>query len=88
VHPEAPAIELLECNQPAYRVFRYAKPDYLVGMGGAVYQGPSTSEIRQVCEAIAVPFNEDLLWRIRVLDAAYADEKQLRQQASKKTKPR
>lgn len=66
---------------PAVAVFQYARPDYLMGFAQAVYHGLAASEIRTVAEILDIECNEDLLWRLRVLEAAYG--KETNQQAQK-----
>lgn len=62
---------MLASNVPAFTVFRHCRGDWLMGFGAAVYHGIAAVEIRTVAEMVKVPGNEDLLWRVRVLDAAY-----------------
>jgi len=66
-------IEVLESNVEAVRVFALAKPTYLVGFGLAQYHGLPTTEIRETAAAVGVRFNEDLLSRIRVLEAGFGE---------------
>lgn len=72
--PAAPELEVLASNADAVAVFRYARADYLLGFGAAVYHGASATEIKAVAEILSLACNEDLLWRLRVLEGAYGKE--------------
>lgn len=74
---QAPAqyeLEVLASNEYAVAVFRYARADYLMGWGAAVYHGLAATEILAVAEILDLDCNEDLLWRLRVLEGAYGKE--------------
>lgn len=69
-----PAQEVLESNLPALTVFRYARADYLTGLTGGAYHGVSAVEIKAVASMVGARADEDLLWRIRILESAYGQE--------------
>lgn len=72
--PAQPELEILASNADAVSVFRYARADYLMGLGVAVYHGLAATEIKTVAEILELECNEDLLWRLRVLEGAYGKE--------------
>jgi len=76
---------VLACNADAVDVFRYARADYLLGLGGAVYHGLSGMEISAIAGILERDCDENLLWRIRVLESAFGKEKN-RQQSSKRSR--
>lgn len=67
-------LEVLASNEDAVSVFRYARSDYLMGWGAAVYHGLAGTEIKAVAKILGIGCNEDLLWRLRVLEGAYGKE--------------
>lgn len=75
---------MLASNANAVEVFRYCRPDYLMGFGCVLYHGVAATEIRAVAETVEVVCDEDLLWRIRLLDAAYGREINRKNRAGRK----
>jgi hypothetical protein len=67
-------------------VFRYARGDWLLGLGGGIYHGVSAVEIKTVAEILGRPCNEDLLWRLKVLESSFGKEKNRQQQQRRSKK--
>lgn len=68
-------IEVLWWNLPAVNVFRLCQWERITAGGGMaadriLVSGIAATEIRAVAEALAVPFDADLLDRVRVMEGA------------------
>ena len=66
-------IDVLPTNWDAVRIFSLAKPTWLLGFGIARYHGLSAEEIRNTACACQVRFDENLMTRLRVLEAGYGE---------------
>lgn len=71
----ADQIEVFEWNLPAVNVFRLCQWERLAAGGGMTADrilvvGIAASEICAVANALQVPFNADLLERVRVMEGA------------------
>ena len=74
-------LEVMECNADAVDVFRYARADYLIGgLSAAIYHGLSGVEIKAIAEILERKCDENLLWRMRVLESAFGKEKNRQQE--------
>jgi len=57
-----------------------------MGLGVAVYHGISAVEIKSVSDILRRECDEDLLWRLKVLDSAFAKEKNRQQQQQRRSR--
>lgn len=57
-------------NLNAYRVFQLCRIQFQTTMAAVIYTGIDMTQVKTLCEPCGVPFNLDLIAKIRVMESA------------------
>lgn len=69
---------MLECNWNAVQVFRLCRCERMafstMERARLIFTGIAAHEIEITCRALRIPFDQDLLARVRILDQATCEQ--------------